>query len=222
MKPLLLFIVIVLLALVGFILVPELEALNIVQPQVATMTEDFRFHAALAALAAAVLLFVIILVIPLGRAASRALEPEPAKAQAATPAAVPPPANQAEAEVVSFLATLQEKGRFVDFLMDDVSAYGDAQVGAAARVVHEGCRAVLREHLDIAPIRTESEGSQVTVPENYRTDEYRLVGKISGKAPFAGHLVHRGWKTEKVKLPRVLRSDKDRLPTIAPAEVELR
>ena len=33
--------------------------------------------------------------------------------------------------------------------------------------------------------------------------------------------MHRGWKTERVKLPRVIRSG-DRLPTIAPAEVELK
>ena len=221
MKPLLIVLVIVLLALVGFTLVPELEQFRI-HPQVVAVANEFQFHAMVAALAVAVLLLVSLLFSPIGRAADRKHEPEPPKAEAAAPAVVPPPANQAEAEIVSFLATLQEKGRFVDFLMDDVSAYGDAEVGAAARVVHEGCRAALREHLDIAPIRTESEGSRVTVPENYRADEYRLVGKISGKAPFAGHLVHRGWKTEKVKLPRVLRSSEDRLPTIAPAEVELR
>src|SRR5206468_89714 len=66
----------------------------------------------------------------------------PAPAAAAPPSAAPPAptANQAEAEVVALFALLQEKGRFVDFLMDDVTAYDDAQVGAAARVVHQGCR----------------------------------------------------------------------------------
>ena len=135
---------------------------------------------------------------------------------------MPAATNQADAEVVSFLATLQERGRFVDFLMDDITAYGDAQVGAAARVVHEGCRAALQEHFGIRPVRDESEGSRVSVPAGYAADEYRLVGKISGEAPFSGTLVHRGWKTEWVKLPRVLRTEGDRLPTIAPAEVELK
>src|SRR5690349_12560463 len=67
------------------------------------------------------------------------------KTSSPAPAAVAPPppaANQAEAEIVAFFALLQEKGRFVDFLMDDVTAYDDAQVGAAARVVHQGCREV--------------------------------------------------------------------------------
>ncbi|MBK8174923.1 MAG: DUF2760 domain-containing protein [Rhodospirillales bacterium] len=151
---------------------------------------------------------------------TKATPPAPV-AVAAKPAPVPPAPNQAEAEIVSFLATLQEKGRLIDFLMDDVTAYADAQVGAAARVVHEGCRSALREHFGIRPIRDENEGAKVSIPVGYPADEYRLVGKISGEAPFTGILVHRGWRTEWVKLPRVLRSGGDRLPTIAPAEVEI-
>lgn len=221
MKPLLLIIVFVLLVLVGLAAVPELEPLRI-HPQLVDLAERYRSLAFWAALAMTLLLFFILAFSRVGSPPAGTGEPAPAKAEAAVPAAVAPPANQAEAEIVSFLATLQDKGRFVDFLMDDVSAYGDAEVGAAARVVHEGCRTVLREHFAITPIRPESEGTKVTVPENYRVDEYRLIGKISGKAPFTGQLVHRGWKTERVKLPRVLRSDEDRLPAIAPAEVELR
>ncbi|MEO6785411.1 MAG: DUF2760 domain-containing protein [Chthoniobacteraceae bacterium] len=141
------------------------------------------------------------------------------------PAAVPPPApaaNQAEAEVVAFFGLLQEKGRLVDFLMDDVTGYDDAQVGAAARVVHQGCREVLREHFKITPVSTAAEGSRVTVPAGYAPDEYRLLGKISGEAPFTGTLIHKGWKTESVKLPRIIKADAQRLPGIAPAEVELK
>jgi hypothetical protein len=117
---------------------------------------------------------------------------------------------------------LQEKGRLVDFLMDDINAYNDAQVGAAARVIHVGCKGVLQEHFNISPLRTEPEGSTVQVPAGYPADEYRLVGRIAGAAPFSGVLVHRGWKTDMVKLPRLLRSVADRLPAIAPAEVEVK
>ena len=140
-------------------------------------------------------------------------------------AAVPPPApaaNQAEAEIVAFVGLLQEKGRFVDFLMDEVTAYDDAQVGAAARVVHQGCREVLREHFKITPVSDAVEGSPVTVPAGYAPDEYRLLGKISGEPPFTGTLIHKGWKTEFVKLPRIINADERRLPGIAPAEVELK
>ena len=145
-----------------------------------------------------------------------------APAEAARPAPAAAPAAQAEAEIVSFLALLQEKGRLVDFLMDDINAYDDAQVGAAARVVHAGCKAALQEHFQIHPVRPESEGATVQVAPGYAADEYRLLGRISGQAPFSGVLVHRGWKTDQVKLPRMLRSAADRLPTIAPAEVELK
>jgi uncharacterized protein DUF2760 len=145
----------------------------------------------------------------------------PTKVESAKPMQAPAVKNQAEAEVISLLAILQEKGRLVDFLMDDIAGYGDAQVGAAARVVHEGCRAVLQEYFRIRPVRAENEGSTVKVAAGYAPDEYRLIGKIRGKAPFSGTLVHRGWKTEAVELPRVLRISADRLPAIAPAEVEL-
>ena len=147
---------------------------------------------------------------------------EPAKGEAATPMTVPAASNRAEAEIVSFLATLQERGRLVDFLMEDITTYDDPQVGAAARVVHQGCIATLREHFQIQSVRRESEGSLVTIPVGYAADEYRLIGNIRGAGPFSGTLVHRGWKTEWVKLPRIVRVDPNRLPIIAPAEVELK
>ena len=146
-------------------------------------------------------------------------------AAAAEPArAVPAPseAGRVDAEIVHFLAMLQARGRLVDFLMDDINAYGDAQVGAAARVVHAGCKSVLQEHFEIIPVRAEPEGSTVQVPAGYLTDEYRLVGRIAGSAPFSGILVHRGWKTNMVKLPQLLRGAADQLPAIAPAEVDVK
>ena len=114
-----------------------------------------------------------------------------------------------------------EKGRLVDFLMEDLTPYDDAQVGAAARVVHQGCRQVLQESFSITPITEAEEGSQVTVPAGYAADEYRIVGKLSGDPPFTGKLVHKGWKTESIKLPRLVNAGSERLPAIAPAEVEI-
>jgi hypothetical protein len=149
----------------------------------------------------------------------------PREAPAAAPVAAQPPppaANQAEAEVVAFVGLLQEKGRLVDFLMEDVAPYDDKQVGAAARVVHQGCREVLNDSFKITPISQAEEGSRITVPASYAADEYRLLGKISGDPPFTGTLLHKGWKTESVKLPRILKSDEKRLPSIAPAQVELK
>jgi Domain of unknown function (DUF2760) len=144
------------------------------------------------------------------------------RTETAKPMPVPAASNQAEAEIVSFLATFQERGRLIDFVMDDITTYDDAQVGATARVVHQGCKAALQEHFEIRPIREEGEGSSVTIAAGYPADEYRLIGKISGPGPFSGTLVHHGWKTDSVKLPRIVRVDPDRLPTIAPAEIELK
>jgi hypothetical protein len=178
--------------------------------------EAYRTGFAVAAIGAGIALLVTIVTGGNETAATPVATVEPVKA-----APAPVAANQAEAEVVSFLATLQEKGRLVDFLMDDIAVYSDAQVGAVARVVQEGCKAVLLEQFRVVPVRSENEGTTVTIAPGYRADEYRLVGKISGQPPFSGTLMHRGWKTESVKLPRVVRTADSRLPTLAPAEVEL-
>ena len=170
----------------------------------------------IATLALGVIALLTILAIRPGR-----IDRAPA-AEAARPLPPAPKANQAEAEIVSFLATLQEKGRLVDFLMDDINAVNDAQIGAAARVVHAGCKSVLQEHFRIHPVRDEAERSKIEVPANYAADQYRLVGRITGQPPFSGVLVHHGWKTDYVKLPTILYGQSDRLPAIAPAEVELK
>lgn len=170
--------------------------------------------------AAVALSLVTLIAILVGRVRSQ--DNASAGAEAARPIPIATGANRADAEIVSFLAILQARGRLVDFLMDDINAHDDAQVGAAARVVHAGCKTALLEHFRISPVRAESEGSTVQVATGYSPDEYRLLGKISGPAPFSGVLVHHGWKTDAVNLPRVLRSATGRLPAIAPAEVELR
>ena len=182
-------------------------------------TPSSPFHPYLAGVSMAFALALLVIVFVNRR---KRPEAEPPIAEAAKPLPVPIAGNQAEAEIVSFLATLQERGRLVDFLMEDITTYDDAQVGAVARVVHEGCKAALCEHFEIRSVREENEGSSVTIPVGYPADEYRLIGNIRGPGPFSGTLVHRGWKTEWMKLPRIVRVNTDRLPTIAPAEVELK
>jgi Domain of unknown function (DUF2760) len=180
-------------------------------------------HTALiAGLALALAILVLILALIGGKSGARTQLVEP---PAPVPAPIPiqPPApttNQAEAEIVAFFGLLQEKGRLVDFLMEDVTSYEDAEVGAAARVIHQGCRQVLQEYFKISAISEAQEGTEVTVPAGYSPDQYRLVGKLSGAPPFTGTLLHKGWKTEFVKLPRIVISE--RLPAIAPAEIELK
>jgi hypothetical protein len=98
---------------------------------------------------AVALSLVALIAILVGRGPSR--DNRRAGAEAARPMPVTTRANQADAEIVSFLAMLQARGRLVDFLMDDINAHDDAQVGAAARVVHSGCKTALLEHFRISP-----------------------------------------------------------------------
>lgn len=124
-----------------------------------------------------------------------------------------------EDSALQLLALLQREGRLVDFLEEDIDGFSDAQVGAAARVVHGGCRKVVREHLTLAPARAETEGSTVVLQAGFDASAVRLVGNVTGQAPFRGTLQHRGWRATDVRLPKLAAGHDVRV--IAPAEVEL-
>lgn len=120
---------------------------------------------------------------------------------------------------VMLLAVLQREGRLIDFLREDIAAYSDEQVGAAARTIHASCRKVLDEHLPLEPVRAEEEGAKVAIQSGFDASTIRLTGKVSGKPPFRGILRHRGWRTRRVELPT---DPEGQDPSIvAPAEVEI-
>jgi hypothetical protein len=119
------------------------------------------------------------------------------------------------------LTLLQENGRFVDFVMEDITAYSDEQVSAAARVVHQGCREVIREAFAPVAVSTRPENGAITLEPGFSAEEYRLVGHIAGTAPYSGTLVHKGWRATQVKLPRPAQEHHSDTPVIVPAEVEL-
>lgn len=167
-------------------------------------------------------LFIAIVVLALAIANPTLPEPPPiVVAEAVKPAPLPEiPKTHPHAEAVLLLGVLQEKGRFVDFLMEDLTPYSDAEVGSVARTVHQGCKAAMTEHFQIEPVCPQGEGATLTLPAGYPADEIRLSGNLSGNAPFTGTIVHKGWKTKAVKLPRVLHAE--HLPVIAPAQVEVK
>lgn len=121
---------------------------------------------------------------------------------------------------VQILSIMQRQGRLIDFLQEDLSAYNDAQIGAAVRNIHEGCKAALDEHLELKPIYSEEEGSNVQVPADFDSDAVRLTGHVAGDPPFKGILRHRGWRVDKVELPKLMQEKKERW-VLAPAEVEV-
>jgi hypothetical protein len=120
---------------------------------------------------------------------------------------------------LALLALLQREGRFVDFVRDSVDGASDADIGAAAREVHRGCRKVLDQHLSFEPVMPGAEEEKVTVPKGFDPAEVRLIGEAKGEPPFRGTLRHHGWRVVDAKLPQ-LAEGIDR-SVIAPAEVEL-
>ena len=120
---------------------------------------------------------------------------------------------------LQLLSLLQKEARFIDFIKEDVNAYSDADIGAAARVVHSGCNKVIKEHFSLATVRAEQEGSKITLNKGFNASEVRLTGNIVGQAPFTGTLVHKGWQVTDIKLPKLTEGHNAKI--IAAAEVEL-
>lgn len=140
--------------------------------------------------------------------------------QELTPAPAPTePKAQDNSAALQLLGLLQREARFIDFIAEDVAAYSDADIGAAARVVHEGCRKVLSEHFDLAPVRPEAEGSRITLAAGFDAAAIRLTGNVVGEPPFVGGLGHRGWRVTASRLPRLTESHDPSI--LAQAEVEL-
>lgn len=120
---------------------------------------------------------------------------------------------------LALLALLQREGRLVDFLRESLDGFSDADIGAAARDVHRGCKKVLEQHLTLEPVLPGAEEEKVTVPKGFDPAEIRVVGEARGEAPYRGTLRHHGWRATEVKLP-TLTEGVDRA-VLAPAEVEL-
>ncbi|HEX6838818.1 MAG TPA: DUF2760 domain-containing protein [Polyangia bacterium] len=120
---------------------------------------------------------------------------------------------------VQLLAILQREGRLLDFLQEDVDSYSDAQIGAAVRDIHRGCKRALAEHMPLEPVLREAENAQVRVDPGFDPSRIRLVGNVVGEPPFTGALRHHGWRIAKVTLPSPARGTDPSV--VAPAEVEL-
>ena len=117
------------------------------------------------------------------------------------------------------LSLLQREGRLIDFLQENVTAISDAEVGAAARVVHAGCKKALAEYFTVEPAMKESEGATVNLPAGFDARRIRVTGNVAGQPPFRGALKHHGWIASSVKLPVV--SDAVDPRVLVPAEVEI-
>ncbi len=127
--------------------------------------------------------------------------------------------HASEIAIVQTLGLLQREGRLIDFLQEDIEPYDDAQIGAAVREVHRGCRAALKEVFGLSPVLEAAEGSQVEIEEDFDPTRIKLIGNIQGNPPFKGTLRHCGWKFTEVHLPEW--TAKEKTDVLAPAEVEI-
>jgi hypothetical protein len=165
---------------------------------------------------------------PAGKAPPQPVSGKPAPASKPEPARPAPPAEdrprvsaaqQHRDGALALLALLQREGRLVDFLLEPLDGFSDADIGAAARDVHRGCRKVLDQHLSLEPVMPGSEEARVAVPAGFDPAEIRLIGEARGEPPLRGTLRHHGWRVVDARLP-ALADSVDRT-VIAPAEVEL-
>ncbi|MBO0862346.1 MAG: DUF2760 domain-containing protein [Chloracidobacterium sp.] len=120
---------------------------------------------------------------------------------------------------VQMLSLLQRDGRLIDFITEDIAPYQDAQIGAAARDVHESCRKAIDHYLRLEPVIDSEEGQPVTVEPGFDPAAIKLIGNVTGRPPLRGLLRHRGWRAARVELPPL--PENNGRSIIAPAEVEI-
>ncbi len=136
-----------------------------------------------------------------------------------------PPAKPAAPQVrasdgaLQILGILQRDSRLIDFLMEDISAYSDEQVGSAVRSLHDQSRESLTRYLRLAPVIDAVEGTFTKI-EGADPSTVKLLGNVpvSGKAP-GGVLRHKGWRAEKIDLPPIPPGQS--ASVLAPAEIEV-
>ncbi len=141
------------------------------------------------------------------------------------PAGTPPgPTPRAPVEdpgdrAVQLLALLQRDGRLVDFLLEDLTPYTDAQVSAAVRDVHANCRRAIDRYLPLEPILADEEGRPTILSAPVDPSAVKLVGNVRSQTSYRGTVRHRGWRVGRVALPPLPGAEARFV--VAPAEVEV-
>jgi hypothetical protein len=148
----------------------------------------------------------------------RTSPPPPAPLPEPPAAPPPPPPERDDTAALRLLAALQEEGRLVDFLQENLSSYSDEQIGAAARGIHAGAAKALHACVPLEPVVAASEGDSISIPPGFDPAAVRLLGNVSGDPPFVGVLRHPGWRATRVTLPA---RRGEHVEIVAPAEVEI-
>jgi hypothetical protein len=131
----------------------------------------------------------------------------------------PPEPPRPSGEPLRLLALLQREGRLLDFLLEDIQAYTNEQIGAAVRDIHRNCHKAVDDHLVLAPVLAGEEQAIVEVPPGFDPSAIRLTGNVTGQPPFRGTLLHHGWRVKEIKLAKPPEGQDEFV--VQPAEVEL-
>jgi hypothetical protein len=138
-----------------------------------------------------------------------------AKTPAATaPGAVPKSSDGA----LQMLSILQRDARLIDFIMEDIAAYSDDQVGAAVRGLHDQARESIARYVKLEPVIDGVEGT-FTRPPTSDPAAVKFIGNVPAGTPTGGLLRHKGWRAGKLSLPAI--NPKQDAAIIAPAEIEI-
>jgi hypothetical protein len=212
---------------------PEEASLAFVRLGELVTAVEHRLAPAVIGFGAVVTFFLWLFIVIQGRGLAKRIKAEPALPSPSTegvqgtrqeaeraPAPEPLYVQPSPQPAIQMLAILQRQGRFVDFLQEDLSLYDDAQIGAAVRSIHQGCKEALSQYVGLKPIFEQAEGVEVDVPPDFDSLSIRLTGNVTGDPPFKGILRHRGWLAVRVELPRPL-SERTKDWVVVPAEVEV-
>lgn len=121
-----------------------------------------------------------------------------------------------ERELVNLLSFFQEKGRLIDFLMEDIVPVSDEQIGRICRVIHQGCKEVLEKYFSICAVHDGAEGQPVQLEQTFDAMRYRLLGKVPQNGPYKGNLIHKGWMVTKITLPQITSAQTTSAQTTSP------
>jgi hypothetical protein len=148
-----------------------------------------------------------------GRPLPKEIKPAPA------PRPQPPaPAKPNPAHALQLLAILQRDSRILDFLMEDIAAFEDDQIGAAVRSLHDQARDSLARYLSLQPVIDGVEGAY-TRPATADPAAVKFIGNVPAAKPEGGTLRHKGWRAAKMDLPALTPGQDASI--IAPAEIEI-
>ncbi|PIE75069.1 MAG: hypothetical protein CSA18_01845 [Deltaproteobacteria bacterium] len=117
------------------------------------------------------------------------------------------------------LSVLQEEGRFIDFLNENLSDYDDEDIGAAVRSIHKGCKDGISRYLELKPLLEIDEDEPFEVDSGFNPDMIKLTGNVVGNPPFKGVVRHRGWKAENINMPELKKVNDASF--LVPAEIEI-